>query len=73
MLFLKDHLNKELYCKANNTYNINETLIKNDISTIIIDSNIDNEIHHLVLALLNNSPTKKRKLKALPTPRQSRS
>ena len=58
-----------MYYKANNTYNINKTPIKNDIDTITIDSNIENEIYYLVLALSNNSPTKKYKLEAILTPR----
>ena len=62
-----------MYYKVNNTYSINKTLIKNDINTIIIDSNIENEIHYLVLALSNSSPTKMYKLEVLPTLRQSRS
>ena len=69
MLFLRGYFNKKLYYKANDAYNINETLIKNNISTIIIDFNAENEIRHLVLALLNNSPTKKRKLEALLIPK----
>jgi len=69
VLFLRGYFNKELYYKVNNAYNINKTLIKNDISTIMIDFNVENEIRYLVLALLNNSPTKKRKLEALLTPR----
>ena len=62
MLFLKSYFNKGLYYRVNNAYNINKTLIKNDINTITINSNIENKIHYLVPALLNSSPTKKRKL-----------
>ena len=70
-LFFRGYLNKKLYCGANNAYNINETLIKNDINTIIIDFNTKNEIHHLVPVLLNNSPTKKYKLEIPPITKQS--
>ena len=69
MLFLRSYFNKGLYHKVNNIYNINKTPIKNKINTITIKSNIKNEIHHLVLVLLNNSPTKRYKLEALPTPK----
>ena len=55
-----------LYYRINNTYNINKTLIKNIINTITINSNIENKIYYLVLALLNSSPTKIYKLEALP-------
>ena len=47
--------------------------MKNNINTITINSNIKNKLHHPVLALLNSSPTKMHKLKALPTLKQSRS
>ena len=66
-LFLRSYLNKGLYYRVNNTYSINKTLIKNNINTIIIDSDVENEIYYLVLALLNSSPTKRHKLKALLT------
>jgi len=55
VLFFRGYFNKKLYYRVNNVYNINKTLIKNNISTIIINSNIENEIYYLVLALLNNS------------------
>ena len=73
MLFLKNCFNKGLHHKANDAYSINETSTKNDTDTIIVDSNIENEIHHLVPALSNNSPTKKCKLETPPVFRQSRS
>jgi len=68
-IFFRGHFNKKLYYRVNNTYNINKTLIKNNISAIIINSNTKNKIHYLVPVLLNNSPIKKRKLKALLTPK----
>ena len=58
-----------MYYGVNNAYNINKTLIKNEIDTIIINSNIENEIYYLVLALLNSSPAKRYKLEVLLTPR----
>ena len=73
MLFFRGYLNKELYYRVNDAYNIDETLIKNNIGIIIIDFNVKNEIRYPVPVLLNNSPTKKHKLEALLTPRQSRS
>ena len=65
--FFRSYVNKGLYYKANNAYSINKTPIKNNIDTITINSNIENEIYYLVLALLNSSPTKRHKLKALLT------
>jgi len=67
--FFRGYFNKELYYRVNNAYNIDKTLIKNNISIIMIDSDIENEIYYLVLALLNNSSTKKHKLEALLTPK----
>ena len=69
MLFLKSYINKGLYYRVNNAYSINKTPIKNNINTITIDSNIENKIHYLALALLNSSPTKRYKLEVLPIPR----
>jgi len=60
--FFRGYFNKRLYYRVNNAYNINKTLIKNNISIIMIDSNTENEIYYLVLALLNNGFTKKYKL-----------
>ena len=65
MLFLKSYFNKGLYYKVNNAYSINKPLIKNNINTITINSNIENKIYYPVLVLLNNSPTKRRKLEVL--------
>src|SRR6266702_3707827 len=73
MLFLKNYFDKGLHHGANDAYNINKTLIKNDIDIITIDSDIKSKIYYLVLVLLNNSLAKKHKLKAPPIPRQSRS
>ena len=73
MLFFRGYFNKGLYYKVNNTYNIDKTLIKNNINSIIIDFNIENEIYYLVLVLLNNSLTKKYKLEILLILKQSRS
>ena len=53
-----------MYYRVNDIYSINKTLIKNDIDTITINSNIENKIHYLVLVLLNSNPTKKCKLEA---------
>jgi len=73
VLFFRGYFNKGLYYKVNNTYNIDKTLIKNNINSIIIDFNIENEIYYLVLVLLNNSLTKKYKLEILLILKQSRS
>ena len=73
MLFFRSYINKGLYYGVNNAYSINETPIKNDINTITIDSNIENEIYYLVLVLSNSSPIKRHKLEVLLIPRQSRS
>ena len=54
-----------MYYRVNNAYNINKTLIKNKINTIIINSDVKNKIYYLVLALSNNSPTKRYKLEVL--------
>ena len=62
MLFFRSYINKGLYYGVNNAYSINKTLIKNNINTITINFNIENEIRHLVLVLLNSSPTKMYKL-----------
>ena len=64
-LFFRSYFNKGLYYGANNAYSINKTLIKNDINTITIPSNIKNKIRYLVLALSNSSPTKRCKLEVL--------
>ena len=72
-LFLRGHLDEGLYRGANDAHSIDETLIKNDIDTITIDSDVENKIRHPAPASSNSSPTKKRKLEAPPTPRQSRS
>ena len=69
MLFLRSYFDKGLYCGVNNAYSINKTLIKNDIDTIMIDSNVENKIRHLAPVLLNSSPTKRCKLEALLIPR----
>jgi len=73
VFFLKSYLNKRLYYKINNAYSIDKILIKNNINSIMIDFNIENEIRYLVLALLNNSLIKKCKLEVLLILRQSRS
>ena len=65
VLFFRSYFNKGLYYGVNNTYSINKTLIKNDINTITINFNVENKIHYLAPALLNNSLTKRRKLEAL--------
>ena len=62
MLFFRSYINKGLYYGVNNAYSINKTLIKNNINTITINFNIENEIRHLVLVLLNSSPTEMYKL-----------
>ena len=67
--FFKNYFNKGLYCKVNNAYSIDKTLIKNDINTITIDSDVENEIYYLALALLNSSSTKRCKLEVLLIPR----
>ena len=69
MLFFKSYFNKGLYRGVNNIYSIDKTLIKNNINTITINFNIENEIRYLVPALLNSSPTKKRKLEVLLIPK----
>jgi len=68
-VFFRGYFNKKLYYKINNAYNINKTLIKNNNIIIIIDSDAENKIYYLMLALLNNNPTKKCKLKLLLTPK----
>ena len=73
VLFFRSYLNKGLYCGVNNIYSINKTLIKNDINTITINSDIENKIRHPILALLNSSPTKMHKLEAPLIFKQSRS
>ena len=54
-----------MYYGANNIYSINKTLIKNKINTITINSNVENEIHYLVLALLNSSLIENCKMEVL--------
>ena len=69
VLFLRSYFNEGLYCGVNNVYSINEILIKNDIDTITIDFNVENEIYYSVLALLNSNPTKRCKLEVLLIPK----
>ena len=69
MLFLKGYFSKGLHYRVNNTYSINKTLIKNNINTITVGSDIENKIYYLPLALLNSSPTKKCKLEVLLVPK----
>ena len=69
MLFFRSYVDEGLYYRVNNIYSINKTPIKNDIDIITIDSNVENEIRHLVLALLNSNLTKRCKLEVPQTPR----
>ena len=46
MFFIRGCFNKGLYYRVNNTYSINETLIKIDINTITINSNIENKTYY---------------------------
>ena len=69
VFFLRSYLNKGLYYKVNDAYSINKTLIKNNINTITINSDVKNKIYYLVLVLLNSSPTKRCKLEVLLIPK----
>ena len=69
VLFLRSYFNKKLYCGVNDVYSINKTLIKNNINTITINSDVKNKINYLAPALSNSNPTKRHKLEALQTPK----